>query len=199
VSLVQIEHRDQQLLRIIDSSMAEAMGRSGDWVVCRIGCTQCCLGPFAITQLDALRLRNGLEQLHAADPDRAVRVRRRAAEYVAAIGSEYPGDTVTGLLEDEDRLPARMDETPCPVLDPATGRCDLYEARPIICRTFGPATRIGGNAFAACELCYQGATDEQIAACAVELDTGFECALLAELAANGADGMTIVAFALSAG
>jgi Fe-S-cluster containining protein len=199
VSLVQIERRDQHLLRVIDASMSEATRRSGDWVVCRAGCTQCCIGPFAITQLDALRLRNALERLAAADPSTAGRIRHRALDYLAAIRPEYPGDPLTGLLEDEDQLPASMDETPCPALDPETGRCDLYDARPVTCRTFGPATCVGEEAFAACELCYQGATDEQIAACAAELDAGPESALLAELASQGMDGMTIVAFALAGG
>jgi hypothetical protein len=40
---------DRGLVQIVDSAMAEAARRSGDWLVCRPGCTQCCIGPFAIT------------------------------------------------------------------------------------------------------------------------------------------------------
>ena len=63
------------------------------------------------------------------------------------------------------------EEEPCPVLDPETGACDLYDARPLTCRVFGPAVRSEGGV-GACELCYVGAGDEEIAGCAVELDAG---------------------------
>jgi Fe-S-cluster containining protein len=180
--------------------MSEAARRSGDWLVCRPGCTQCCIGPFAITQLDALRLRQGLAALEAVDAARAKRVRIRAAEYARAAAPEYPGDTATGLLVDEDGFPAAMDDVPCPALDPATGCCDLYAARPVTCRTFGPVTRIGPDSFGACELCYDGASDEQMTGCAVEVDSeGLERELLAALDACGAGGMTIVAYALVTG
>jgi Fe-S-cluster containining protein len=196
--LIQIESGDQRLLSQIAAAMAEAARRSGEWVVCRPGCIQCCIGPFAITALDALRLRRGLSVLDAVDPDRAARVRARAAEYVAAIATEYPGDPVTGELWDEDALPPSMDDLPCPALDADSGLCDLYEARPVTCRSFGPATRMGEDAVAACELCYTGATEEQIAGCAVHIDPeGLEGALIDALGGAGMRGMTVVAWALT--
>ena len=63
-----------------------------------------------------------------------------------------------------------MDEVACPALDPSKGTCDLYDARPITCRTFGAAVKTTDGAVATCELCFAGATEEQIAACAVEID-----------------------------
>jgi len=180
--------------------MAEAARRSGAWLVCRLGCTQCCIGAFAITPLDAIRLRRGLAELDLEDPTRAQAVRRRAAEYVRATSSIYPGDPAAGELFDEDALPDVMDELPCPALDPATGRCDLYSSRPITCRTFGPVTRVENGAFAACELCYSGASDEEMAACAIEIDPeGLESDVLAALDREGATGATIVAYALTSG
>ena len=54
-------------------------------------------------------------------------------------------------------------------------------------------SRIGDNRLAACELCYVGATDEEIAACAVEFDPeGLELKLVEALAAEGIEGNTIV-------
>ena len=197
--IVQIETVDRRLLAGIEETMAEAEHRSGGWLVCKVGCTQCCLGPFGITQLDAMRLRRGLEELERAEPERAARVRARAAEYVAAIAGEYPGDAMTGELQDEERLPASMDDASCPALDPESGRCDLYEARPVMCRTFGPVTKMGEDAFGACELCYVGASDVEMRKCAVEVDAeGLERELLDVLESTGAKGMTIVAYALSA-
>jgi Fe-S-cluster containining protein len=101
-------------------------------------------------------LRDGLAKI---DASAAQRVRDRAAGYLAAIQSY-----------DEDGLPEGMDEVPCPALDPVTGCCDLYDSRPITCRTFGPAVKTPDGGVASCELCFPGATEEEIAACAVEIE-----------------------------
>ena len=197
-ALVQIDAGDRRLLDAVGESMAEATRRGGEWVVCRPGCTECCMGPFTITQLDARRLRTGLEALAEADPARAAAVRSRSQAYISTAAPVYPGDPVTGSLWDEDALPSSLDVLPCPALDPATGCCDLYAARPITCRTFGAATHAGGNTVQACELCYAGATEQQMIDCAVETDpAGLEVALLAALAAEGLAEMTIVAYALA--
>ncbi|MDZ7637631.1 MAG: YkgJ family cysteine cluster protein [Bryobacterales bacterium] len=197
--LVQIETADRQLIAGLSATMAEAEHLSGDWIACRPGCTQCCLGPFAITALDALRLELALNALRASDPALAAAIRERAATYVAAIAPLYPGSAGTGLLLDPEALPGSFDDVPCPALNPQSGHCDLYEARPLTCRSFGPATRLPDGNIASCELCYQGANDEEIAACAVEVETAdAENALLVALEACGQSGTTIVAFALRA-
>ncbi|HEY7388827.1 MAG TPA: YkgJ family cysteine cluster protein [Bryobacteraceae bacterium] len=173
--------------------MAEAARRSGSWLACRPGCFECCIGPFPITQLDAIRLREGLAALEGHDALRADRVRRRALASVERIRRECPVDPIGSVLAIEE---AAEDEL-CPALDPDTHTCDLYEARPIACRTFGPAVRFGPGSLALCELCYRGASDAQIAACAVVVDPeNVEEELLRDLAANGRAGETIVAFAL---
>jgi Fe-S-cluster containining protein len=154
--------------------MAEAVRRGGAWIACRPGCCECCVGPFSISQSDAARLREGMARLNAAI---AQRVRGRAANYVAAIHAY-----------DDDGLPEEMDDVACPALDPATGTCDLYDARPIPCRTFGPAVKTTDGAVATCELCFQGANEEQIVACAVEIDR--------ESLELEAPAATLVAFAL---
>lgn len=196
-ALVQIAAADQQLLSSIAESMDQAVRRGGAWIACRPGCTQCCMGPFAITALDAMRLRQGLDVLRTEDPSRAARVQERAAAYVGKIGPEYPGNALTGSLDDEEALPEYLDDLACPALDPEAGTCDLYEARPITCRTFGPVTRLAEGSYAACELCYEGASDEQMAACAVEIDPdGREAAILKSLEVTDFPSRTLVAYAL---
>jgi Fe-S-cluster containining protein len=139
-----------EFIQIVDAALAEAARKSGPWLVCKPGCCDCCMGPFTISDRDAARLRTGLAELVSADPERAARVRERAR---AAV----------------ERLPDLSEDEPCPVLDPDTGTCDLYSARPFTCRVFGPPIQWGGDAVGVCELCFHGATDDQIAACAVEL------------------------------
>jgi Fe-S-cluster containining protein len=173
--------------------MAEAVRRSGSWIACRPGCFECCLGPFPITQLDAIRLREGLTDLESYDVPRANRVRRRARASAERMRREYPEDPVGSVLAIEEAV----DDELCPALDPETHTCDLYAARPITCRTFGPAVRFGAGSLAVCELCYSGASDAQIAACEVTVDLkDLEGELSHERAERGAAGETIVAFAL---
>ncbi len=190
---------DRELIQIVDAALAEANRKAGNWLVCRLGCFECCLGPFPITQLDALRLRAGLRELNDSDPERAARVRKRAREASERIARDFPGDLVTGILDNtesaETLFAALAEDEPCPALDPGTGACDLYAARPLTCRTFGPAIRYGGDAVGVCELNFQGATDEEIQACAVDVTAAN---LEAELLAGLPEGQTIVAFALSA-
>src|SRR5579872_3479705 len=140
---------DRDLIQIVDAALAEANRKAGAWLVCKPGCTECCIGPFPITQLDAVRLRNGLAQLEPADPERATRVRDRARLAVEKLAGDFPGDRGSGILaedvESEERFATLGEEDRCPALDPDTGMCDLYEFRPITCRTFGPSIRCGGD------------------------------------------------------
>jgi Fe-S-cluster containining protein len=189
---------DRDLIQIVDAAMAQAARLSGAWLVCKPGCAECCIGPFPITQLDARRLRGGLDRLERRDPERAARVLDRSRQAVARL-AVFPGDRTTGILDEdeeaEERFAALPDEEYCPVLDPVSLTCDLYDARPITCRIFGPAVRSGGDVLGICELNYHGATDEQIAACQVEVDpAGLEDELL-----DGERRETMVAFALTLG
>jgi Fe-S-cluster containining protein len=196
---------DRALIQIIDSAHAEAARKSGAWLACRPGCSQCCIGVFPISQLDVRRLQAGLEQLKQDDPVRAARVVARARDSVERLRGEFPGDTATGLLTESDEAEERFEDfandEPCPALDPETQTCDLYASRPVTCRVFGPAVRGADGAVGACELCYQGASDAQIAECAVEMDPDdTESPLTAKLEAEtGVRGMTIVAWCLAAG
>jgi Fe-S-cluster containining protein len=195
---------DQKLVQIVDAALADAARRSGEWLVCRPGCTQCCSGVFAISQLDAERLRHGMRSLELSDSERAARVRHRARASVQRLSSDFPGDPSTGILATDDSAMARFtdfaDDEPCPALDPATGRCDLYSARPMTCRTFGPPVRSGPEGgLGVCELCYHGASTEQIAACEMVPDPDeLEPALIRVAEeSTGIRGETIVAFCLA--
>jgi Fe-S-cluster containining protein len=190
---------DRELIQIVDAALADASRRAGGWLACRRGCTQCCVGVFAIHQLDAARLQLGMADLDKTDPRRARRIRERARASVGRLSAEFPGNAQTGVLDEGPEADARFEEfandEPCPVLDPETGLCDLYEARPMTCRTFGPPVR-SEDGLGVCELCFHGASDEQIAACEMVADPeNVESKLLRKLeASNGLHGRTLVAF-----
>lgn len=197
----QLPRGDRQLVQIVDAALADATRRSGDWLACRPGCTQCCVGVFAISALDVLRLQQGLRDLETTDPARAGQIRERARESARRLAPQYPGDLVSGELFTDPESVARFEDfgndEPCPALDPTTGLCDLYASRPLTCRTFGPPVRTEGG-LGVCELCFQGATDEEIAACEMAVDPdNFEGRLLNKLAGNRQTRVqTTVTFAL---
>jgi Fe-S-cluster containining protein len=201
VDLPRLPSADKRLVQIVDAALADATQRSGHWLVCRPGCTQCCIGVFAISPLDALRLQHGLEELETRDPERAARVRTRAQASVSRLTPDFPGDSNSGLLDEnaEDRFADFANDEPCPALDPANGTCDLYACRPITCRAFGPPIRSEGG-LGVCELCFQGAKEEEIAACEMQVDPDdLESEIIKELEkADVPRGDTIVAFALTA-
>src|SRR5258708_14611385 len=94
--------RDSELIQIMDSALAETARKSGEWLGCRPGCTQCCVGPFAINQLDVARLRQGLAELEGSDPQRAARERERGSETVTRLPHllvGLPRDANTAVLE----------------------------------------------------------------------------------------------------
>lgn len=193
---------DQVLVQIVDSALADATRRSGSWLLCKAGCTQCCVGVFPISQLDAWRLRRGLAELQSREPARAERIRTRARDAVGRLAANFPGDPVNGVLyegeEAERQFSIFADDEVCPVLDPETGKCDLYESRPITCRVFGPPVR-SEDGLGVCELCFQGATEKEIASCEIRPDPDdLESVLVKKLENKiGVRGQTIIAFCLA--
>lgn len=191
-----------KLVQIVDAALADAERRSGHWLACRPGCTQCCMGVFAINQLDAARLRRGLRKLQAEAPERAAAVRARAREAVSRLSKDFPGDAASGILGNSEECVERFEnfgnDEPCPALDPQSGLCELYESRPMTCRVFGPPVRSEGG-LGVCELCFQGATTEEIAACEMVPDPeNLEQDLLTQVERqSGKRGETIIAFCLA--
>jgi len=198
LGLVGLPAGDTELVQIMDAALVEAARRAGPWLVCRQGCTQCCHGAFAINELDALRLEAGIAALRTSAPEAAAAVQARARAWISEHGALYPGNVETGELGSSDELQERFEEfandAPCPALDPVSGRCEVYAWRPMTCRVFGPPVRMGeGDALGHCELCFEGAATEEVAACEMPLPHELEATLLDEV---GITTETVVAFAL---
>ncbi len=194
--------RDAELVQIVDAALADASRRARrdegtSWLACRPGCTPCCHGIFRISMLDAERLRAALHELEAFDRPRAEAIQTRALRFVEDLSSRFPGDAYSGTLDPED---SRWDDfadlpeadAPCPVLDPETGRCELYAGRPLTCRIFGPPVQNEGG-LGVCELCYVGASEGTVLA--GEMVLGHH-ALEETLNAELPSGETVIAWAL---
>ncbi|NYF51350.1 YkgJ family cysteine cluster protein [Tunturiibacter gelidoferens] len=194
------------LIQIVDTAAADAYQRGGHHLVCHPGCSQCCIGVFPIAHEDGARLREGLAVLEQTDPAKSLRIKKRVAESLTRLDPWFPGDLTTGILSEDHEAAILFEEfandEPCPVLDPDHGTCDLYEYRPILCRTFGPPMRSEGDNgevnLATCELCFIHATAEEIATC--ELDPTIpaqeEASNQTFNAAHALHGQTLIAYAL---
>jgi Fe-S-cluster containining protein len=189
-----------ELFPILDAALASSAARSGHWLACRPGCHQCCVGVFAISQFDAETLRNALA---SAPLDLQERVRARAHASRARLTADFPGNPATGLLftepHHEEAFADFANDEPCPVLDPATGTCDLYAARPVQCRTFGPPVRDEEGNLTVCELCFIDAPVEEVERCEMNQDWRplEEDRIAAAGQRSGLHGPTIIAFALT--
>ncbi len=191
---------DGELVQIMDAALADAARRAGAWLVCKPGCTPCCHGAFAINALDVARLRAGMIALRVASPEAAEEVNARARAWIAEFGGEFPGDAATGVLgtseDEQERFEGFANDAACPALDPTSGLCAVYAARPMTCRVFGPPVRMHeaqAEGLGCCELCFVGASEAEIAACEMPVPHALEEQLLADV---GAEGETVVAFAL---
>jgi Fe-S-cluster containining protein len=184
-----LDEADEGLVHAVDAAMAEAVRLAGPLFRCGPGRTDCCRGPFPVNLLDVRRLQRGLVVLGGEDAER--------------LSASFPGDAATGLLGGdepaEERFCAAHAAEPCPALDPQTGRCDLYEWRPLACRTMGPPVRIGGTDLPSCPFCFAAAPPGEVERCRATLDPeGREDALLEELEQRlHLRGETLIVFVLT--
>jgi hypothetical protein len=115
----------------------EAVVEAGQarYLQCRRGCDGCCRTARSAWAVELDHLRTFVSTLPAAD-QAALRARRDAPDVVA-------GERCVFLDDD--------------------GGCAVYPARPIICRTHGPAVRTPDDALTWCGLNFAGLTAEDVA------------------------------------
>lgn len=138
----------------------------------------------------------------AGDPARATRIAARAAKATKLLTPGFPGDASRGTLRRAaavlDAFFARHADLACPALDPESGLCELYEWRPVACRTYGPPARFSNERTEPCPLCFRDCGDELPERCRLETDPdGLEGSLLEALGVvAGGEWQTLIAFAL---
>ena len=142
----------RKILDRADQHFASVMDAQPHNLQCGAGCSLCCYGLFEIGSGDVPILAEGLEKLH---PSRRRKVIQRAVEIVEQ--SAHPNLRECSPVEKESFF-ERTQATPCPNLD-ETGRCVMYEHRPLVCRTFGLPLREGRKYVGdICDLNFRGAT-----------------------------------------
>jgi len=198
-----LDERDAALVETVDAEMARARAVAGPLFRCGPGRGECCRRPFPVNLLDARRLQRGLALLGRVDRERARALRERAEDAVSRLRPGFPGDAESGLLGEDENAEQRFCiehwDLPCPALDTTTGRCELYEWRPLACRAMGTPVRFRGRNLASCGICFGPASDAERERCqAVPDPEGREDAILSEVEArSGRTGETFIAFALA--
>lgn len=101
----------RRLTARVDAWSSDREGLFGDRIACRPGCAGCCQRSLSVSALEAAAIRDGVAEHGLAEP---------------GAGEAFVSPLAV--------LPEA--EGACAMLDPA-GRCRIYSARPLICRTHG--------------------------------------------------------------
>lgn len=120
----------KQILNRADGFFRSVAASQPQNLQCGRGCSLCCYGLFEIGSGDVPVIAEGLERLH---PARRKKIIRAALDIIAA--SAHPNLRECSPIEKEQFFD-RAASVACPALSDK-GECMIYDARPLVCRTFG--------------------------------------------------------------
>lgn len=135
------------LLGEVDAWFRRCAEQHPDMIACCNGCSECCRGLFDITLLDAFYLKLGFDKLPESLKSEIVKRARLRLESLSLENPEFVEPwLLNGIPEDDwDALMPEDDETPCLLLS-ETGKCLIYEYRPMTCRLNGiPLIDVSGE------------------------------------------------------
>jgi len=124
------------LLAGIDDWFGHCQAAYLEEIACVKGCSGCCRGLFDITILDAALLKCGFDRLPEDISATLCDEAKKRLNTIQSIWPEFSHPfTLNHRREDEiEALLAADNDTPCVLLD-ETGRCLLYDYRPMTCAT----------------------------------------------------------------
>lgn len=142
----------RNILDRADEHFAKVQSTQPQNLQCGAGCSLCCYGLFEIGSGDVPVIAEGLAQLPVS---RRKKIIRRAQEIVEQSGHPNLRECAP---EEKEAFFDRTQSVACPNLD-ETGRCMMYEHRPLVCRTFGLPLREGRRYIGdICELNFKEST-----------------------------------------
>lgn len=154
------------LLEKVDAFAARAEAAQGPYLRCRRGCDACCRTARTAWAVEVAHVARFVESMPAARRE-ALRARRDHPEVRAGRRCVF--------LDDD-------------------GGCAVYPARPVICRTHGPAVTSAASGLVWCALNFEGLGPDEVAAAAPPgsvLDLDRLNALLAVVNARFVEGRAI--------
>jgi Fe-S-cluster containining protein len=134
--------RFEELTRKVDAFFARVAVRHGTDMQCTTGCSDCCHVRLTITAVEAAAIRAHVTTWPAAQ-------RRGLAS--GSVDDDRAPETPAGAgpaMETADR---------CAALD-AVGRCRIYEARPLVCRSHGVPIRMRRGSLPVVQACHRNFT-----------------------------------------
>lgn len=154
----------KQVLLRADVFFSRVMDEQPENLECGRGCSLCCYGLFEIGSGDVPVIAEGLARLH---PARRRKIIARAQEIIDSTA--HPNLRECSIEEKEEFFD-RTSHIACPALS-ENGECLMYEARPLVCRTFGLPLRQGEQFIGdICELNFTEASDDEKFAAAWNLE-----------------------------
>jgi len=140
----EIVKRYIDLTEQIQNEYERNVEKYGEKIKCKNGCSQCCYQIFRITELDSNVIKVHLSNLSV---EKQKALKDKAENYINE-SSKIKSESVEFFSKPK---------LPCPALD-VNGSCMIYEARPVICRRFGPPVFDYKNPekLFACELNFAG-------------------------------------------
>ena len=153
----------RDILKRADAFFGTVVASQPQNLQCGQGCSLCCYGLFEVGSGDVPVIADGLASLH---PARRAMIVRRAR---ALLESTAHPDLRESSAEEKEAFFDRTASVPCPALSDQ-GVCQIYESRPLVCRTFGLPLRNGPEYLPeVCELNFVDATAAQMQAASWDL------------------------------
>jgi Fe-S-cluster containining protein len=125
----------------VDAFFARVSERHGADMQCTTGCSDCCHVRLTITQVEAAAIRD----LVASWPESWRRDLAPPQSLIQADGARETPDATHRGAETRPR---------CAALD-AVGRCKIYEARPVVCRSHGVPIRLEQRGLPVVQACHR--------------------------------------------
>lgn len=145
----------KRILLEADAFFGRVMASQPENLQCGRGCSLCCHGLFEIGSGDVPVIAEGLAELH---PARRRKIVRRAMDIMESTAHPNLRECSP---EEKEAFFDRTEHVPCPALS-ESGECEMYEWRPLVCRTFGLPIREGDQFIGdICELNFTEATAGQ--------------------------------------
>ncbi|HLU68284.1 MAG TPA: YkgJ family cysteine cluster protein [Kofleriaceae bacterium] len=129
--------RYAELVARVDAFFARAAARHGADMQCRAGCTACCRAGLTVTGVEAAAIE---EEVGRLPEDTRRRLARRLA--AASTAAAAPHREAASGQGPPTGGAAPGPAPACVALEP-DGRCAIYPARPIVCRSHGLPLRFG--------------------------------------------------------
>lgn len=110
---------------------------------CQEGCAECCYQNFTITEIEYKLIA---KELKTWSKERLDKLYTETFRQLEVIEENYPevyknlrtdSTLNNSILRKQYKIMGDSYGIPCPLLDTVTGRCEVYNSRPLICRMHG--------------------------------------------------------------